>query len=173
MFYLKEYNTYLSKIHFNEKIIFNDYKQTCNSEIEEIKMQYKVFSDIFEDKMSIGTQLFFYTYMDTLLTYKHNSKNNHLCFYLRISKSQIINYNIVYYNLLSYMYNTYKNYFFLQTKQHNDFILQFRTLTTFPYFYCFHEITSLNTLVSFQFLNNNTSYYINNIFNSHLWFNIK
>ena len=168
MFYLKEYKTYLSNIHFNEKILFNDFKQTCNSEIEEIKIQYKVFSDIFEDKMSIGTQLFFYTYMNSLITYKHNSKNNHICFSLRMSKSKVTYYNIIYYNLLSYMYNTYTNFFFLQTKKHNDFLLQFRTLTTFPSVYCFHEITSLNTLVTIQFINKNNNYLINNLIYSHL-----
>jgi len=172
MFSLNEYQNYLVNTHMKEKTLFYDLQPYGSPLIDNINIKYKVFSDIFDKKLYIGTQLFFYVYLASTLRYKNISFNDYICYDFNISISSIYKFNIFYNNFLSFLYDSYNNFFFVQDINHKDIAVQFRNLSNFPSNLFFYEVVSLNTLLHFSFVTSCNSFFYNKLYLSHIFFNI-
>ena len=63
MYFIQEYKNYLVNTHLIEKTIFYDLNVNLDFLIDNIKIHYKVFYDIFDKKLSLSTNFFFYAYL--------------------------------------------------------------------------------------------------------------
>ena len=173
MYSIQEYKNYLVNTHFIEKTIFYDLNVNLDFLIDNIKIHYKVFYDIFDKKLSLSTYFFFYTYFSSLFKYKNISFNNYICYELTISSVSLYKFNIFYYNFVSYLYDSYHYFFFVQDKIHSNIIIQFKNLSTYPSSNLFFETTSLNSLLNFKFNTSITnSFFYLKLYISHLFLNI-
>jgi hypothetical protein len=173
MYFIQEYKNYLVTPHIIEKTIFYDLNVNLDSIIDNIKIHYKVFYDIFDKKLSLSTNFFFYTYFSSVLKYKNISFNNFICYELTLSSVFLYKFNIFYYNFISYLYDSYHSFFFVQDKIHSNIIIQFKSLSNFPSSNLFFETTSLNSLLNIKFNTSikNTFFYLK-VYISHFFLNI-
>lgn len=157
-----------------EKILFCDLKKNIFKRdiIDSVRIKYKVFNDIFDNKLHIGTLLFFYSYFNSILKYKNISKNNYTCYDFFISNVSIYTFNVFYNFIISFIYENYSNYFFVQTNSFSEFSLQFITLSNCPSNFFFNDIVSFNSLIHINFKTNFFNYFLNKVYLSHLFFNV-
>lgn len=174
MFFLNEYKNYIVNIHVNEKTLFYDFKKNIFKKeiIEMIRIKYKVFNEIFDKKLYIGTLLFFYCYFNSFLKYKNNSYNNYSCYDLNISNLSIYTFNVFYYSFIHFTYEIFNNFFYIQNNVFSDYCLQFKTLVNFPSNFFFNEVINFNSLVQIDFKTCDKHFFYNKIYISHLFFNV-
>ena len=174
MFSLNEYQNYLVNTHMKEKTLFYDLQPSRSPLIDHINIKYKVFSDIFDKKLYIGTQLFFYVHLASTLRYKNISLNDHICYDLNISISSIYKFNIFYNSFLSFLYDSYNNFFLVQDiiDKEKDIKVQFLHFSNYPSNFFFYEIVSLNSLLHFSFISHCNYFFYNKLYFSHIFFNI-
>lgn len=170
MFFLKEYQKYFVSIHLREKTLFYGLKGSIP--IDDIRIKYKVFYEVFDKKLFAGTQLFFYSYFNKLLIYNNISTNNHICYRLKISNLDIFYYNFFYNNFLTFLHNTFNTQFYIQEKLKNSFDVQFRTLQSFGATDYLHDITSVNSLLHIYIKSNVSCYFFYKVFISHVFLNV-
>lgn len=169
MFLLTEYQNYIVHPHMKEKTLFYDLQLHRSNHIN---IKFKIFSDIFDKKLFVGTQLFFYVYFASTFRYKNISLNHYFCYDLNIRSSSLYKFNIFYNSFLSLLCDTYNNFFFVQDIKHNDINVQFKSISSFPSNTFFYDIFNLNSLLHFSFRSLSNSFFYNKLFLSHIYFNI-
>lgn len=171
MFLLNEYQNFIVHPHMKEKTLFYDLQPYRSPLIDNINIKFKIFFDVFDKKLFIGTVLFFYTFLASTLRYKNISFNNYICYDFNISISSLYKFNIFYHSFLSFSYGNYSNSFLVQDFMHKDISVLFKSLSNFPSSTFFYEMTSLNTLLHFSFHSHSNSFFYNKLYLSHFFVN--
>ena len=181
MFFYNEYNNYLVNIHINEKLKFYNFKYFLLLKpivllIKFIRIKFKVFNTIYDKKLFSVSKLFFYSYFNIPIKYLNISNNNYSCYSMVILNNFIYKYNIFYFFFISYLYEYFKNFFFIERskkkKKFKTIKLNFYTLKNTPSHKIFYELLNLNSYVNFSFKSNSNNFYLNKLLFSHTLFNI-
>lgn len=167
-----EYKKYIVNIHIHEKILFYDSIKHVNhvNLISNVSIKYKVFNDIFNEKLYLGLSLYMYCLFNDTLIYKNQSFNNYTCYFL---KTQLLNKLDTFYHFINELIHVhYSHFFYVQNNINSKFSVEFYNLFVNNANFFFNDITSINSLTQIGFITNENSFFLNKIFLSHLFLNV-